>query len=259
MWYLTPLSDTNSFWHRRHLYFPATKLPCFKDRKRIRGKFRKTYLGFVQGLWVMNGGVYLTRNHGEWSNMVEEFMRNSWDALSTTHLFWAALRQHPPCHDTTWHSPSLCSKTRFLVLLSWLFFASHLAYLDSPPIIKVPKFTRGTRFHPLHGEPWWQTVPWKSRMRRISSIVLSLRTQKPASRWCSPKHCYKKPTEMPTPPLVPHTETFLSPPKAACFMVLMLSEQILLNGTGKWQHFPWLMGGRIPGSPWKRFREMSSY
>lgn len=158
MWYLTPLSDTNSFWHRRHLYFPATKLPCFKDRKRIRGKVRKTYLGFVQGLWVMNRGVYLTRSHGEWSNMVVEFMRNSWDKLSPLHTCSGATRcQHPLCHDTAWHSPS----TTFQAAdSSWLLFASRLAYLDSsPPIIKLPKFTRGTRFRPLHGESWWQTVP----------------------------------------------------------------------------------------------------
>lgn len=116
----------------------------------------------------------------------------------------------------------LCSKPLFLILPSWLLFASHLVFLDSStPIIKLPKYTRGTRFRPLHGEPWWQTVPWKSRIRQISSIVLSLRTHKPASRWCPPKHCYKKPAEMPTPPLVPQTETSLSPPKAACFMVLM--------------------------------------
>lgn len=45
MWYLTPLSDTNSFWHRRHLYFPATKVPYFQERKKEKGKFRNTYLG----------------------------------------------------------------------------------------------------------------------------------------------------------------------------------------------------------------------
>lgn len=163
-----------------------------------------------------------------------------------------------PRHNLTFSFPMFQDVVSGSTFLATFCFTFSLFWFP-PPIIKLPKFTRGTRFRPLHGEPWWQTVPWKSQMRRISSKVLSLRTQKPASRWCSPKHCYKKPTEMPPPPLVPHTETSLSPPKAARFMVLMLSEQILLNGTGKWQHFPWLMGGRIPGSPWKRFREMSGY
>lgn len=146
----------------------------------------------------------------------------------------------------------LGSKPLFLVLPSWFLFASRLAYLDSsPPIIKLPKLTRDTRFRPLHG-----AVETPSETDIIHST--GLRTQKPASRRCSPNTATKNLLRCLHLPWC-LKQTPLSPPKAARFMVLMLSEQILLNGTGKWLHFPWLMGGRIPESPWKWFREMSGY
>ena len=80
-------------------------------------------------------------------------------------------------------------------------------------------------------------------MRQISSIVPSLRTQKPASRWCSPKHCYKNLLRCIHLPWCLKLRP-LSPPKTAHVMVLMLSEQILLNGTGNGSisHDSWVVG-----------------
>lgn len=107
-----------------------------------------------------------------------------------------------------------------------------------------------------HYDPLLQRVPWKSRIRRIPSIMPSLRTQKLGSRWQTPKHSWTALVGMPTTPLLASTQT--SPLlKLQVSMVLILCEEILLNEIGKWQHFPWLVGCRTPGSTWKRFSEVN--
>lgn len=54
-----------------------------------------------------------------------------------------------------------------------------------------------------------QEVPGKCRIRRVPSIIPSLRAQKLGSRWQTPKHAWTDLVWMPTTPLLPWPETSL--------------------------------------------------
>lgn len=144
MWYLTPLSDTNSFWHRRHLYFPATKFPCFKE-KSITGKLRNTYLGHMQGLLLIkrrdSTSAKVRRKKIQNSNM---FKKNSSGRLSPLYIYPNAIlyKNLPPPQ----HNP----KSSYFYYVTCHIFLSSLVHFQgsldsSPKIIKFLNFTKGTK------------------------------------------------------------------------------------------------------------------
>lgn len=83
-------------------------------------------------------------------------------------------------------------------------FCSSPKWANSPSSPEAP-ICNSSHYYP----PPLQRVPWKSRIRRIPSIMPSLRTQKLGSRWQTPKHSWTDLVGMPTTPLLASTETSL--------------------------------------------------
>lgn len=139
------------------MYFPATKVPCFKDRKK-----RESFQNLNSDCEKRNRE---SLNHKSWEIVQHDniILQN---LVKTNSHHW-----NPQHHVTARHAllPQ-CPKPR-----SSTFSASfHLAFgVDSSPqIIKHPRVIRDTmaQFFRL-----WQRATWKPR---IPLAITSLRTQK---------------------------------------------------------------------------------
>lgn len=190
MWYLTPLSDTNSFWHRRHLYFPATKFPCFQERKK-----RELLVNSGTHTWAMWEIVKRQKGRGFYFSKEG---RKSKTAIHLGKLGWADYHHYksilliilyviPPPIQHKLRFSFFCYKTCHTFLTS--LFLSLPGSLGMT--LGLLRFTRGTNaYNSSHHNPLFQRVPWTSRIREVSSATPRLRTLKLRSWRQTPKHSW---------------------------------------------------------------------